>query len=455
MIHGEHVKVVFGSSHLFLLLIIFVIIVTELSALPKDVSREFFRAREIVPELVKIESKISTFLRYENNDPKKAAQRLATYWKYRKECFKDRWMLPLNQTGTGALTMDDIEILRSGYITPVPLHPTGTVCLYDESRLVGFSKGVNSRIAFYLSAIFADDPVRSSRVIVLHVVHSGSGSKPDTGLSDEYWDVYRVALPFKVTRVIIGQAFEDGKQELIEYLGYASQRMVEFRSGGQASPNRFVSHSSAGIRRQLENEGINRRAIPHCLGGDFEYGKFANWIRMRISVEDIMSSAPSVLNRITPVGKAMAVGQRLLLTDGRAKRKKDTTTTTISEGGSDDEKLSGKDLLRKRNAIYSRRLYHKRKMEIASLEGQCAVWRDKNRKLRMDNARLESLIVEATRVVLEFVGQEQASFPILHAENNRQSLQPMNMMPENQPLLNDDTMKFSFIWFDQDMFNSL
>ena len=60
-------------------------------------------AMEMAPDIVATESPIKIFLETEKYDPHKAAIRLCTYWKTRRNLFGDRWVLPMNQTGRGAL----------------------------------------------------------------------------------------------------------------------------------------------------------------------------------------------------------------------------------------------------------------------------------------------------------------------------------------------------------------
>lgn len=54
---------------------------------------EYCEALELAPGLVELESNYSAFLRTEDWHILKAAQRLARYWKFRKELFRDRWLL--------------------------------------------------------------------------------------------------------------------------------------------------------------------------------------------------------------------------------------------------------------------------------------------------------------------------------------------------------------------------
>ena len=57
----------------------------------------YLEALELEPGLVERETPHINFLRTEDFRPLDAAKRLATYWKYRKQVFGERWLLPMNQ----------------------------------------------------------------------------------------------------------------------------------------------------------------------------------------------------------------------------------------------------------------------------------------------------------------------------------------------------------------------
>ena len=75
--------------HLFIVL---------LNKLDREDRRAYEVAVATVPALVEKESPIADFLSVENNNPVRAAVRLANYWKARRNVFgEDRWLLPMNQ----------------------------------------------------------------------------------------------------------------------------------------------------------------------------------------------------------------------------------------------------------------------------------------------------------------------------------------------------------------------
>ena len=136
--------------------------------LDEDLKRELVAAIEIVPDLVQTETDRIKFLRAEGFDTIKATRRLALYWKHRKTVFGDRWLLPMTQTGTGALTKKEIEIVQSGYMALISPSP---VCIIDSSRLT--KPPLEDELAacmFYFGTISSNEQTQTAGATLLHVV---------------------------------------------------------------------------------------------------------------------------------------------------------------------------------------------------------------------------------------------------------------------------------------------
>lgn len=71
--------------------------ISAIQQLDRKERRAYETAVEVFPALVKRETKIMDFLRVEELNVKKAAARLAAYWRYRKQLFEERWLLPMTQ----------------------------------------------------------------------------------------------------------------------------------------------------------------------------------------------------------------------------------------------------------------------------------------------------------------------------------------------------------------------
>lgn len=108
------------------------------------------------PHLVAVESPPKRYLQIER-DPMDAARRLCAYWRQRKACFGTRAFLPMVQTGTGALSPEDVEMLGSGFVMLLPPDRYGrTVLLHDRVRLSGLNADQRLRCIFYLLQVASE-----------------------------------------------------------------------------------------------------------------------------------------------------------------------------------------------------------------------------------------------------------------------------------------------------------
>jgi len=133
--------------------------------LDRDLTHAYYRAVEIIPHIVRRETKIVDFLHVENNDPKRAAIRLARYWNARKELFLDRWQLPMTQTGTGCLSPFDITILRSGYMKLAHSDTHGTVLIIDFTLLPPGVVGSATKYRYLPVTWLLGPPVEAGAVV--------------------------------------------------------------------------------------------------------------------------------------------------------------------------------------------------------------------------------------------------------------------------------------------------
>jgi len=86
-----------------------------LTEIPDAEKAAYLEVLRRAPHLIGIESNVLRFVRRDNYNAHDAARRLVMYWRVRIELFGERAFLPMIQTGSGALTQDDILILRWSY----------------------------------------------------------------------------------------------------------------------------------------------------------------------------------------------------------------------------------------------------------------------------------------------------------------------------------------------------
>ena len=379
-----------------------------LSELEPSLRRPIEIAKELVPHLVESETPWINFLRTESYNPVAAAKRLALYWKYRQEWFGERWLLPMVQTGRGALTVDDVQLLRTGWQFPYAAGLHEYVYVVDRSKLYQIHQtakaenwdlgGMIDRCCLYLCTIHTNPMVQTKGATLVQIVH-GKCPRPPPDFRTQWWQVIRTALPIKFRRAIVVQAHEPSKHHLLEYMRFQTAKVVAFNSS--LPPIQVYGDSIANIVKGLKKAGLNRKHVPQVLGGAFDWNeRVAAWTRARLSVEEL---AHPLSGPLTSCAKN-AIKKS---SDSQAK-------TTIQE----------------RNALYSRRLYHKRKLQILSLQEECKKWQDGNKRLRIENARLETLWQQAQMLVCSVSQQQVIAAPMAWPTFQMQTQYPLHQQQQ-------------------------
>jgi hypothetical protein len=91
-------------------------------------------------------------------DPLAAARRLANYWKLRKQVFQERAFLPMDVSGHGALTADDVRILQTGYCINLPRDAQGRCVLYADNSKKRPDVTPSQRTKFFIFQCVMENP---------------------------------------------------------------------------------------------------------------------------------------------------------------------------------------------------------------------------------------------------------------------------------------------------------
>lgn len=254
--------------------------------LDRELTKEYWLARERVPDIVAIESDPLKYLRTDNGQVRNAATRVALYWKHRRRYFgPDRWLLPMTQTGTGCLSREDIHVLRSGYIVIVTLHSGQQVCMMDPSRLGGQDPGESrERCIFYLCTNEVNErSARSGLEIIFLLTKYGFASE---GRHTEMIDVLYTGMPTKVRHLTIVQSIEEGRNELLDFLSFRLEKTYTIFTPTKVSVVKVDSRQT--VLEALGRRGIHERYLPKQLGGDYDYSQLSEWVQTRLVVENAM-----------------------------------------------------------------------------------------------------------------------------------------------------------------------
>ena len=207
----------------------------------------------------------------------------------------------MTQTGTGTLSMSDVELLRTGYqalFNRADISNQGLLIVVDFAQVQAnqFDSSANVRLMMYLATVLTDPLTQTDGVTVVYVVRDSGMPPVDT--NPEGYRMAHAALPLKMKQMIVARAFRPGKESILNFLTYQTARVNEYRSGMQ--PQQVMANSVQETLQMLQDKGVSEQHLPDCLGGRYTKDSFSDWIRMRLSLEDIMAPAPVKINFITP-----------------------------------------------------------------------------------------------------------------------------------------------------------
>lgn len=253
---------------------------TVICALPNDERGDYLSALQYCPNLLLTESNPTWFLNCTNWEVEAAGRRLAGYWKRRREAFGfDRAFLPLSLTGKGALSQEDIAVIRQGWVVFLPEDTCGrpVVCVDTSRRLSDFMASRLRAIFFHGVAACENFMSQTSGCVFLEII---SDPKFDMVTKMNYQLVTDI-IPIKV--------------HAWHYFNctpaWAQQGFTEFMINWMRNVNLpFKVHVHTTQRRDaivntLEKHGIGKYGLPECVGGLWSYTSFSNWVDSRLQKE--------------------------------------------------------------------------------------------------------------------------------------------------------------------------
>ena len=333
-------------------------------------------AKTTVPHLVLSETPFINFLRTDNFNSMNACKRLLAYWKHRRYVFgEDHWLLPMIQTANGALPSSTIELVRSGSIIVVP--GPAPVVVTEFARLKRPLGDDAIKWIYYLVTTLCTPAMQTDGVTMLHKLSEGH----PVNLLPGIWKVIREALPVKLKRQVLIPGLEEGKERLYEFLLYQSSRVIESNSG--IAPGVLSCRQAEERLQLLELQGIPRNTLPGSVGGGLAENYHHDWIRTRLTVEDILGTA--FRNSCTISSASRPTSDNKLVA-----RKRHAIQTS---GG------NAKESSRTRNAIHHQRWLEKERLKKSALEQRYKIEKTRNIQLTTANQLLTSLLAQAKYIV--------------------------------------------------------
>lgn len=388
--------------------------------LPDNEKDAYLEALHLAPSLVQRESNPITFLRHENFNLWAASQRLVTYWRMRKEVFgPEAFLKPIHQTGSGALSATDIEILDAGYVRLLPKTAFNGrhVLWWDRDTLTPAQlrqRASRIRAFFYIMQLVMEDygntdeneetstSYNSRRnddnesKLNLTVVANLTASlviSSDYNFSHQCTELTRQAFPINIAAIhLVSVPGNLASTIMTTSIGVVLQMCSVFSHLALV----HVGSTLRDLQQKLRAAGFDKRGLPPKLGGLYKEDKLEQFKRRRCKIEEEMFL-------------------------------------------SEVEKLSKK---RKVNMIHSRQKRERRKIEYEVINEQAQKLMDKNDALKADNKRLEQIIEVAQQAVMNPAGNLQSCqeiLDILLQPDQQMSAQARRVSEDSRPVARETT----------------
>mmetsp|Transcript_11911 Transcript_11911/g.22785 ORF Transcript_11911/g.22785 Transcript_11911/m.22785 type:complete len:582 (-) Transcript_11911:161-1906(-) len=334
--------------------------------IPAAKKAAFLRAMREVPSLVESESNPIWFLKLDNYNYWKAAERLVQHWSEREALFGERVHLPLTQTGNGALTSEDVMSLHTGTYSILPKSPSGqSVFFMDRGRaLANATPESRLRAAFYVMAFLSkEENSQSEGILALSLLVSPRVQGLDHGYEHR---IYRLmnTFPLKIHLHLLNCLPKTGKHALVQQVMTSGFAFASMYFGGFQV---FTEKSGTDMLARLTELGLTADGVPVSVGGTWTYENFTRWCRERITAEQTL--------------------------DHLHRRRVDQSAAITAQ---DEE--SRRERMRTLNVIHSRQKRERRKAEQRELKEECEKLQNKNRLLKEDNKKLKALLTSAQQI---------------------------------------------------------
>jgi hypothetical protein len=347
-----------------------------LDCIPVTEKISYMKAVEQAPSLVETESKAIGFLRCEKFNASAAARRLIKYWHIRCEIFGDRAFLPMIQTGTGALSRDDMVVLKTGSAAILPDHGSGRAVIYlDRSKLLDLTENsFNSRhrcMFYVLSAVAESVKAQRDGYLMMGVVVTPRFSEASTLNTVEFGrksvELLKEVMPIRMeaNHLLVCPA----KAKEGDLLNPIIAKAVSVLQEG------FIFHfscDSSVILGEMKSHGFVEESLPPAFGGTWKFTEFAEWQKRRRRSERERVSLKS---------------------EDSFEASESLKMPAVLRGAEKKERK------RKLNAIHSRHKRERRQAEFGNLEDECRELKREKVALEQEAERLEGLITCAQQQV--------------------------------------------------------
>lgn len=308
-----------------------------------------------------------------------AARRCTKYWACRRKTFgEERWLKPITLDPGGALTDQDLELVKSGWYTFVNRGiPKGRIMLVDHSKNAKFPMDCRERVLFAFCTLCSDEEAQENGITYIRLLSPESAlpspTKERIRLAKYIWNLSKTAFPLKVGKVLMLEPETSPKGQLTR-LFYQRVASIIGDLVGIDRPQTVRVKSASQAYQKLKTFGIPRECVPVDHGGSWK-GRVLDWTKSQTTnAETKPKSTPKRHREESPSDSD----------ESNASPKPDTVN---SQGN------------RSNNAIYCARAYDKRKRKHVELQENAMRLQSEHDGLLRDNTRLQILFQQAMSVI--------------------------------------------------------
>ena len=327
-----------------------------------NVRVHYEEALKLAPAIVENESPFDLFLRSEHLNESRAAFKLATYWKYRKELFGARALQSIfDLSGNGALDNDDVSVLRMGCVVRLPDDDKGRkVICFDDLRCHCTSESIRMHCWFYLLVTASLERTSNPDQELVILLIRDSNRQFDY---ERFFIMIYDAIPVKVCNIhcCYLQSEDDLFSNYVSYLSTFLRQIFKNTDDSFVSIHTKIDHQDLCL--QLQEHGLQKKNLPTTLGGSWLYLSFQADIDKESDIHKKQSNPGSCGAAEKPISDARRIKKR------------------------------------KTDVVYARKRRRKDKLLEADLKQQCLALAQNNDVLRQEYADLLQSMAAAKNIV--------------------------------------------------------
>jgi hypothetical protein len=226
------------------------------------------------------------YLKFLDFDPVAAARRIVDYWSIRAQLFGPRAFLPLQLSGEGALSKEDLEVLKTGSFVLLPRTAKNTpVLLYDPARLTTVAVTDTAKrlrcLFYFLSTVSETDAALVSLSVYNIRTRMATFDPVFLSKSVSYFGVRQV-IPVRIVEAHMIM-IATGLGSVIPLTVREMERL------DQSNPCKVVVYDQKPmeeIQAEMKTHGFTLEGLPRVpFGGLHCFGEFRRWIEDRIRKE--------------------------------------------------------------------------------------------------------------------------------------------------------------------------